>query len=57
MVALDWLPASEYPFEHRFIDLEHNRILKRLLVRALAQLWPELAITDCGTHRRAWKSY
>ena len=26
MVALDWLPASEYPFEHRFIDLEGNRI-------------------------------
>ena len=26
MVALDWLPASEYPFEHRFIDLERNRI-------------------------------
>ena len=26
MVALDWLPASEYPFEHRFIDLEGDRI-------------------------------
>ena len=26
MVALDWLPASEYPFEHRFIDIEGNRI-------------------------------
>lgn len=26
MVLLEWLPASEYPFEHRFIEIEGNRI-------------------------------
>ena len=26
MAAVDWLPASEYPFEHRFIEVESNRI-------------------------------
>src|SRR5207302_8921161 len=26
VAAVDWLPASEYPFEHRFIEVESNRI-------------------------------